>query len=601
MAVIAIFLISTLLVASRMGTVRQNAEFLRGDAIPGIIEIGKLRALTASNMACLRALVLSDDPRQRRDVVEQIRATAREGGAIVDRYEATISTDEDRRLFGRLKELRVPWSDLRDRTLTTVEAGDLEPARKYLKEHVADADAYLAVVEVLFALNERNGTHYGQLIVTSVTAVDSTLWIGGGVAAVIAILLALLTARAITRPVSRLVEHVGEVGRGDLASRCKVESGDEIGQLAEAINQMTTDLEKLKASTEGQIEHERREKQELKQKVDALLIAVRRIGEGDLTAVITVKGGDAIGQLGEGIEVLGRELSRNMGVIAKNAQALAAAAEELSATAQHMASNSEETSSQAGTVSAAAGEVGKNIATVASSGTDLATSIKEIAKNAQEAARVTRTAVDVAQTANATISRLGESSAGIGKIIKVITSIAEQTNLLALNATIEAARAGEAGKGFAVVANEVKELAKETAKATEDISQKIDAIQGDTTDAVEAVEQIREIINQVNDIATSIASAVEEQTATTNEIGRNVGEAASGSGEIARNISGVADAARSTAQGAHATLEAASALARLAAELQQVVGRFTIDRSAHGPGARPVPRATNGHAIARSV
>ena len=175
-----------------------------------------------------------------------------------------------------------------------------------------------------------------------------------------------------------------------------------------------------------------------------------------------------------------------------------------------------------------------------------------------------------------TIAKLGESSAEIGKVVKVITSIAQQTNLLALNATIEAARAGEAGRGFAVVANEVKELAKETAKATEDISQKIEAIQNDTRGAVAAIAQIGAIINQINDISNTIASAVEEQTATTNEIGRNVTEAARGSVEIAENITGVALAAKSTADGASATQSSAAALTKMAAELRQLVSRFKV-------------------------
>jgi methyl-accepting chemotaxis protein len=187
---------------------------------------------------------------------------------------------------------------------------------------------------------------------------------------------------------------------------------------------------------------------------------------------------------------------------------------------------------------------------------------------------VAKEAVEVAEKTNQTIAKLGESSAEIGNVIKVITSIAEQTNLLALNATIEAARAGEAGKGFAVVANEVKELAKQTGDATEDISRKVSAIQHDTQGAVAAIQQIGGIINQVNDIANTIASAMEEQSVTTNEMTRNVTEAAKGSNEIVQNITGVAQAAQSMTSGATQTQAAAQELARLATELQAVVGQF---------------------------
>ena len=175
---------------------------------------------------------------------------------------------------------------------------------------------------------------------------------------------------------------------------------------------------------------------------------------------------------------------------------------------------------------------------------------------------------------NATVSRLGDSSAEIGQVIKVINSIAEQTNLLALNATIEAARAGEAGKGFAVVANEVKELAKQTGKATEDISHKIKAIQASSHEAVQAIGEIGQVINQINDISNTIASAVEEQSATTNEISRNVAEAARGVDEITQNVTGMAEAAKGTASGANETQMASAELARMAAELQDLVGQF---------------------------
>ena len=227
-------------------------------------------------------------------------------------------------------------------------------------------------------------------------------------------------------------------------------------------------------------------------------------------------------------------------------------------------------------MSAASEEVSKSVSIVATGGDEMLASIREIAKNSNESARVAKNAVAVADSANHTVSKLGESSVEIGKVIKVITSIAQQTNLLALNATIEAARAGEAGKGFAVVANEVTELAKETAKATEEIGRKIEAIQSDTKSAVTAIGEIGTIINQINDISNSIASAVEEQTATTNEMGRNISEAARGANEIANNISGVAQAAQNTTSGANDTQAAAKALAEMANQLQAQVTRFKI-------------------------
>jgi methyl-accepting chemotaxis protein len=260
--------------------------------------------------------------------------------------------------------------------------------------------------------------------------------------------------------------------------------------------------------------------------------------------------------------------------VAKSATVLASAAQELTAVSQQMASNAEETAAQANVAAAAAEQVSTNLATVSTGTEEMGASIREIARSANEAARVATSAVKVAEKTNATVAKLGESSAEIGNVIKVITSIAQQTNLLALNATIEAARAGEAGKGFAVVANEVKELAKQTARATEDISRKIEAIQADARGAVEAIARIGTIINQINDIQNTIATAVEEQTATTGEIGRNVAEAARGGTEIARNVAGVAQAARGTTEGAGNTKGAADELSTIALDLQKMVSQF---------------------------
>jgi len=315
---------------------------------------------------------------------------------------------------------------------------------------------------------------------------------------------------------------------------------------------------------------------ELRRKVDQILGVVDVAAQGDLTAEITVRGQDPIGQVGEKLSGFFHELRGSLQKIGQSAQSVGSASEELTAISQQMAGNAEETSTQATVVSAASEEVSKNVNVVAASSEEMLASIREIARSANESARVASTAVGVADSTNQTIARLGDSSIEIGKVIKVITSIAQQTNLLALNATIEAARAGEAGKGFAVVANEVKELAKETARATEEIGQKIEAIQGDSKAAVKAIGEVSGIIHQINDLSNTIASAVEEQTATTNEIGRNVAEAAKGTTEIARNITGVATAAQNTTSGAGDTQKAATSLAEMAASLQTLTARFKL-------------------------
>jgi methyl-accepting chemotaxis protein len=309
----------------------------------------------------------------------------------------------------------------------------------------------------------------------------------------------------------------------------------------------------------------------------AVLVQAEAIAAGDLTKDdLQVRSKDELGDLTAAINKMSGSLKRMILNITQNSIQVASASEELSSTSQQITANSEETSAQARVVSEATMKVSQNLQTVATGAEEMGASIKEIAKNATEAAKVATSAVKVAETTTATVSKLGESSTEIGQVIKVITSIAQQTNLLALNATIEAARAGEAGKGFAVVANEVKELAKETAKATEDISRKIEAIQTDTKAAVDAIASISGVINQINDISSTIATAVEEQNATTNEMSRNVSEAAQGSGEITSNIAGVAQAAESTSRGAGDTQKAAQQLVETSAELRRLVEQFKI-------------------------
>lgn len=296
---------------------------------------------------------------------------------------------------------------------------------------------------------------------------------------------------------------------------------------------------------------------------------------GDFTGRATHDSGDEFGVLGRAYNTMVDSLSGVLATISGNASDLSGAAEELQVLSAQINASAEDSSAQATLVAAAAEEVSVNVQTVAGATEEMSSSIREIAKNTNDAAGVAAHAVDAAQTASLTVATLGESSAEIGTVVKVINSIAEQTNLLALNATIEAARAGEAGKGFAVVASEVKELARETSKATEDIGQRIDAIQSDAKAAVSAITQISAIIQQINDTQATIASAVEEQTATTNEMSRNVADAATGSSEIASNITGVATSAAATTEGVTQTLVAAARLSRMSVELTALVSGFT--------------------------
>jgi methyl-accepting chemotaxis protein len=313
-----------------------------------------------------------------------------------------------------------------------------------------------------------------------------------------------------------------------------------------------------------------------RRQLHAVETALEALAEGDLTRVAEVRTRDELGRMAAAVNRAGAAIRQTVTTLSDGARTLGDSSRQLAAVTAQIGASAQEAAAQANLVAAAAGDVSNNVQTVAAGSEEMGSSIRQIAQNANDAAQVAAEAVGVAESTNHTVSKLGESSTEIGNVVKVITSIAEQTNLLALNATIEAARAGEAGKGFAVVANEVKELAQETARATEDISQRVEAIQSDSMNAVAAIADIGRIIGRINDYQLTIASAVEEQTATTGEMSRSVGEAAGGTSDIAANIGGVAEAAQSTTATLAEADRTAAELSRLAEQLQAAVSRFRL-------------------------
>jgi methyl-accepting chemotaxis protein len=315
----------------------------------------------------------------------------------------------------------------------------------------------------------------------------------------------------------------------------------------------------------------------------SILRPVRRVGEvaaalakGDLTVRTGIDSRDEVGLMAGSIDRAVDNMRHAMKEIAANADSLAGAATELAATSSEIAGAAGRTSSQTSSASNDAQHISRSVQTVAAGGEEMGASIREIAENTGRAVEVAGQAVAEAALANERIERLGESSAEIGNVIKLITSIAEQTNLLALNATIEAARAGDAGKGFAVVASEVKDLAQETARATEDISRRVAAIQSDTGGAVEVITRIGEVIGKINEYQTTIASAVEEQTATTSEMSRSIAEVASGADRIASSIADVARAGSASTEGVAQTSATSTEVARTAEQLRALVTGFRV-------------------------
>jgi methyl-accepting chemotaxis protein len=450
-----------------------------------------------------------------------------------------------------------------------------------------------------------------EALATTNQVKTTCLWTFGG-ALVLILIGAMLISRAISRVLAKLVASMEAAAKRDYSQNVTSSLSKDLSRMCAALNHMLKSMAHFEEQGAAQLA--RTEKVSRYQDAEVAKVAqiLSSVSHGDLTQTYeatatdedTADTGRTFGAIGDAVNAMSEKLRGVFGNLTSNAVQLASTSTQLSATASQLAGGAEQTTTQSATVAAAAEEMSTNMSNMAASTEqmtanvravstaveELTASIGEIAKTAGQTSSIAGTAAQLADSSNSTISQLGVAADEIGKVIEVIQDIAEQTNLLALNATIEAARAGEAGKGFAVVATEVKELAKQTANATQDIRSRIEGIQASTTEAVRSIKEVGDAIQKVNSASSTIAAAVEEQSITTKEIASNVhqtaiaastvstavAESATACAEITRNMTGVDQAAKETAQGASQTQVVGSELSHLSEQLRGMVSQFQV-------------------------
>lgn len=424
----------------------------------------------------------------------------------------------------------------------------------------------------------------------------------------------LLVSRHLLSRLLLTINALKSLAKGESKVDVSVSGNDELAQLAQTVEvfrNKVREAEKLQSEQQSARERENEQQQllhrqqedarefqeeqhrkeqelaeeqqkntvELQTKVDQLLVAVNAAADGDLNQKLDIQGDDVAAQMGQALAKLFSELQSGMRSIGENAERLTVASDELNKLSLDMIELSVASSETSREASELTSDVGLNVYSVAGATEEMSSSIKEISRNTTEAESVATDAVDLVKETYKTMSKLSDSSVGIGSVIKVITSIAEQTNLLALNATIEAARAGEAGKGFAVVANEVKDLAKETAKATEQIELRIGEIQTDTSSAVNAIQSIGDIIEKISDIQSSITSAVGEQSSVTQDISKSIAQTSASSEAITSLMGTVTSKADSNRSASEDVKRAAKGLSDMSIHLEELVMRYSEKRS----------------------
>jgi methyl-accepting chemotaxis protein len=526
----------------RMSMINDSAADMRDNWLPATRSLGDYQGATLRYRLRTATSLLSTTAEQRTADVQQLKQLL----AAVDKwwgeYEPTVTAGEERQLADQIKTSWAEYLEMTSKLVAMMNSGDVKGAQQFFAEDMRAVfnDKFAAALTKDLDLNTREGkkaANAGEQVYVS-----ARYWVIGAlvVAGVLSGFAGLMIVITVARPIVQTTETMGRLAKHDLSAEIAgADRKDEVGSMARAVQVFKDSMvEGDRLAAEQKAEQERKEKRQ---------VAI----EG------YIKTFDAS--------------------VSGALDTLASASTEMQSTAQSMSATAEETSRQATAVAAASEQASANVQTVASAAEELSGSIAEISRQVSESSRIAGQAASDATETNAKVRALAEAAQKIGDVVKLINDIAGQTNLLALNATIEAARAGEAGKGFAVVASEVKSLATQTAKATDEIGGQIKAIQTATAESVTAIENITGTIGRINEIATTIASAVEEQGAATKEIARNVQQASAGTTEVSSNITGVTQAAGETGAASSQVLGAAGELAKQGETLRGDVGKFLAD------------------------
>jgi methyl-accepting chemotaxis protein len=522
----------------QMRSINAAAHDIQASWLPSIRWLGEMRSQAARHRGNLRDHMMATDPKVKQEEDKRLEARMKDFGHAVKMYQPLISTDEERALA---RDLQTAWKEYMasvDEVLAFSRKGDNEMAIATNAATTSDLGRRTeALMSRLIELNDKGAAADGAranatytlafwLVVSSLAAV-----------VVLAIAASVLLVRDVSRGIASIIAPMRSLGQGDLTAEVPHQGEKtEIGQMADTLQVFKDALIAKKAA-------------------DAAAAA-------EAEAKI---------QRGQRVDAITREFEAMVGEMVAS---LSSASTELEAAANTLTSTAETTQQLSGSAASASRDVSDNVQSVAAASEEITSSVNEISRQVQESSRVAQNAVQQAQQTDASIAELSKAAGRIGDVVKLITAVAEQTNLLALNATIEAARAGEAGRGFAVVASEVKALAAQTAKATEEISTQIEGMQSATETSVTAIREIGKTIGTISEISATIAAAVEEQGAATKEIARNMQEAARLSTQVASNVTDVSKGAGETGSASTQVLASAQSLSKESGQLRLEVDKF---------------------------